>query len=601
MKIIFVWVAALTLIILSSHQLSAQVFYLKKKADQADVKEILSSQLELVNLILPEGKQRATASYQTINDSTSEGILTIPGLFPLNTGKLIDAVMHLVAVNNKLKYTYTVYNSTNIAEITNSEEFSSWKLHPVGEIYCDSYYNYYSRLYKNSAGKVVMEYHPMEVAKLPISLQQRVKDSVTVLLKQLAEEEEMQLKAGLQNSVHVAKDFHDGLAAIGIAGAGTDKDGKSVTLYAYIDTAGILVEEEPYYLMASDFQEHYALVIDPDTKLWEFIPDENRGSIEGTFQHAYLFNQGRALVYRNTGFGFIDTLGTEITKLKYFDARSFSEGMAAVKNENKWGFIDLNGKEALILQFDKVHDFKGGYALVGKEGDNRFKSYYIRKDGQVAYEFSSNERAIPATLDELRNNSLLPGDFYNDMAIIERDGKQIYINITGKEVIRVKSRGCKLKLRHFVNGYARIEACGKWGMIDRNGNWVIAAEYDAIGDMFNDRVAVMRNGNWGFADKTGQIIINPGITDRPGAIQKQASYDYVSNFSEGLAVVRVNENYGYIDTNGQWFIKPTLKNARPFKNGFACVIFPEGEKEWQYIRRDGTQIPIYLPDPSIEF
>ncbi|RBL88143.1 WG repeat-containing protein [Chitinophaga flava] len=598
MKSIFVWVVVLTLITLSCHQLAAQNLYL---ADLAKVKEFLNSKLEIINLVQPAGKQRATISYPKINDTTMEAILTKPEWFPVNDVKQIDEVMHCVLVNNALHYTYTEYNSTNIAEITNSEVFKSLGMLLVGDIYCYSDYSSYSRFYKNHAGKVVMEHYPMEVARLPVSLQQRVKDSIASYAKRMAEEDEKRRKAALENAVHVANDFHGGLAAIGVAGTETDKDGNSVTLYGYIDTAGVLIQDEPYYLKASDYQEHYALVMNPNTDLWEYIPDQYAGNIDGEFQHAYLFNEHRALVYRDVGFGFIDTQGAQVTRMQYDDARSFSEGMAAVMYEKKWGFVDLSGKEALILQFDNAHDFKGGYALVGKEGDRRYRSYYIGKDGQVAYEFRSNERAVPATLNELRNETLLPGDFYDGIAIIERDGKQIYINITGKEVIRVKSRGCELTLHHFVNGYARVEACGKMGLIDRNGDWVIPSVYDEIGNMSDDRIAVMRNGNWGFADKSGRIIINPGVADPPGAVQKEASFDYVSNFSEGLAVVKVNGKYGYIDINGHWFIKPTLKNARPFKNGFACVVFSEGNKEWKYIRRDGTQIPIYLPDPNTEF
>ncbi|EAL1455719.1 WG repeat-containing protein, partial [Campylobacter coli] len=51
------------------------------------------------------------------------------------------------------------------------------------------------------------------------------------------------------------------------------------------------------------------------------------------------------------------------------------------------------------------------------------------------------------------------------------------------------------------------------------------------------------NGKWGFIDKNGEFAIKP-------------KFDDIWDFSEGLAKVKLNGKYGFIDKNGDFVIKP---------------------------------------------
>ncbi|RAI97691.1 WG repeat protein [Chitinophaga skermanii] len=578
-------------------QLSAQLYQVDDSTDLQHVKELASITQSNININI-KGTKKSTVTLLQTNDSTVEVVLTWPQQYELGNGKKIDVTQHFVVQQNVYKYWYAEFDANNIAAITQSEAFLSEDMRKIGSIYCSFYFEFYARFYLNDANKVVMEYRRLKVENLPPALQKEVRDTIAVENARLAAEEEAQREIARKYGVDVAKDFSGGYALIGMISDEKDFSGNYITRYAFIDTTGYIMQGEPYFTAAESYTEHYALVRNPETRRYQFLGDEYVMPMSTTFQYGFPFSEGCALIYDNNYWGFIDTTGYLVTKMQYYNARSFSDGMAAVMYEDKWGYVDKTGKEALILQFNMAHDFKEGYALVGKEGDRALKYYYITKNGEVAYTFSDNEKPIRSNMEEFKAYTLQPSDFHNGVAIIERNGRQVYIDSKGKEIVRIKSRGCALELHHFVNGFARVKACGKWGLIARNGDWVVPPIYDGIGNMYDNRVAVIRNGNGGFADSTGRVVINPQIMEPAAAIQKQPPFTYVSNFSEGLAVVQVNEKYGYIDKYGNWFIKPTFEDALPFKNGFARVIYADRSKQWKYIRRDGIQLPIFFLDPS---
>ena len=72
-------------------------------------------------------------------------------------------------------------------------------------------------------------------------------------------------------------------------------------------------------------------------------------------------------------------------------------------------------------------------------------------------------------------------------------------------------------------------------------------------------VIVKIDGKYGYADKSGALVIEP-------------RFDGAMLFSEGLAAVKIDEKYGYIDKAGEWVIEPTFSYATYFSEGLAAVI-----------------------------
>lgn len=137
----------------------------------------------------------------------------------------------------------------------------------------------------------------------------------------------------------------------------------------------------------------------------------------------------------------------------------------------------------------------------------------------------------------------------------------------------------------FREGLAAVKIGGKWGFIDKSGQFVIEPQFSskfstsAGATVFSEGLAPAAiDGKWGFIDKTGKFVIAPAF---------EAAYP----FSEGLAVVGVKSADGYkegfIDKNGKTVIEPQLGNFFGFKNGLA---FKKIANEWGYIDKTGNYV-----------
>jgi hypothetical protein len=79
------------------------------------------------------------------------------------------------------------------------------------------------------------------------------------------------------------------------------------------------------------------------------------------------------------------------------------------------------------------------------------------------------------------------------------------------------------------------------GYIDRNGNTVIAPQFDWADRFSAGRALVGRAGRYGVIDETGRLVIAP-------------VYDAMSSFEGRLAQVLLGDRLGVIDQDGQWVV-----------------------------------------------
>jgi hypothetical protein len=76
---------------------------------------------------------------------------------------------------------------------------------------------------------------------------------------------------------------------------------------------------------------------------------------------------------------------------------------------------------------------------------------------------------------------------------------------------------------------------------------------------------VVRDGKWGYMDKSGEVAIEP-------------RYQHAWDFTEGLARVQVGKKRGFIDAAGNMVIEPEYYLAWEFSEGLAAVLV--GAKPW---------------------
>jgi hypothetical protein len=107
--------------------------------------------------------------------------------------------------------------------------------------------------------------------------------------------------------------------------------------------------------------------------------------------------------------------------------------------------------------------------------------------------------------------------------------------------------------------FFQIVRDGKWGFMDRTGRVVIPPAFADERDFFHGLAAVaLPERKWGFIDESGKLSIT-------------ARFDEVRDFIEELAPVRIGRKWGYIDTSGRMVIELRFQSAGEFHEGLARI------------------------------
>ncbi len=115
---------------------------------------------------------------------------------------------------------------------------------------------------------------------------------------------------------------------------------------------------------------------------------------------------------------------------------------------------------------------------------------------------------------------------------------------------------------------------GKWGFINKNGDWIISSKYEEAYYFSEGLAAVKYFGNWGYIDRMGEWVLQP-------------EYRNAKPFKEGLACAMKYNKWGYIDKKGTWIFEPKLNVVSSFSDGKAIIKNDDG---FVFINRDGDRI-----------
>ena len=101
---------------------------------------------------------------------------------------------------------------------------------------------------------------------------------------------------------------------------------------------------------------------------------------------------------------------------------------------------------------------------------------------------------------------------------------------------------------YFLDDFASASIDNKWGIINKQGEWIVQPTADSRLDyIINENViSVNINDKYGIIDKTGKWILEP-------------TYDLILKYSEGLALACIKDKCGYINETGKWIIQPSEK------------------------------------------
>lgn len=138
----------------------------------------------------------------------------------------------------------------------------------------------------------------------------------------------------------------------------------------------------------------------------------------------------------------------------------------------------------------------------------------------------------------------------------------------------------------FNSGLAPVKQKGKWGFINKTGDFQIPCEYDLVYFSYEEgKIAVRKNKRWGYINTENVVIID-------------FIFDDALPFSEGLAPVKQGKMYGVIDVSGKMIIQPIYSMVKQAPNHIFSV---KKDKKWGVIDgKDNTILP-FIYDSMTEF
>lgn len=209
--------------------------------------------------------------------------------------------------------------------------------------------------------------------------------------------------------------------------------------------------------------------------------------------------------------------------------------------------------------------------------------------------------------------------FEDGLICVKIDGNYGVINKNGEWVIEpiydsaIDFDGNKYK-------YACVNKDGKYGALKPDGTWLIEPKFDEDFNIYDSgSMNVVYNGKSGVLNVEGEWIIEPvfdyslyfnamSFSDGLLPVKSEGKYGYMNkeykfviepkfklawSFEDGLAIVILEDKYGYINKEGKFTIEPKFAYAASFQDGLACVKL---EDKYGFINKEGE----FTIDPKFD-
>lgn len=261
----------------------------------------------------------------------------------------------------------------------------------------------------------------------------------------------------------------------------------------FINLKGERIYPKHRVLEAREYSD--GLVAVRTTKNWGFMNRSGELVVSDVYKYITDFDNGYAVVKNKEGFFIIDKMGNKQKvmnnkKKKITYIKRMTEGLAPIKVASHWGFVNQEGEIVIETMFLGVGYFKGGVAWARAVND---KIGYINKEG---------EWVIEPIFDMAKDF-----DIVSRLAKVKGEGiRDGYVNMEGKVIQFENTRDHQ---RYFDGMCRDTKQMGnaKSGYLDKNGNWAIEPIFGIAGHFNEGYAAVRMKGKWGVINKKGEYII----------------------------------------------------------------------------------------------
>ena len=231
--------------------------------------------------------------------------------------------------------------------------------------------------------------------------------------------------------------------------------------------------------------------------------------------------------------GYINKIGEIVIPQIHKDAGNFSGGLAAVHSVDTelWGYIDKDGELVIPMIYNAAAPFREEAAYVVKDG----LAGYIDKDGNDIIDFTLK----PET------NKYVDNSFYGGLAIAQdSSGKYGYIDKNGDFVIPAKYKEANPFIgeaafvvrenQNYLNGY------GSSFLMNRDGERLTPLwQYGRYSGEYMREGLIRALSTYGPSLSESIVILNK---DGAEVIPSSLNIKYLSSFNEGYAMLIAHNN-----------------------------------------------------------
>lgn len=120
---------------------------------------------------------------------------------------------------------------------------------------------------------------------------------------------------------------------------------------------------------------------------------------------------------------------------------------------------------------------------------------------------------------------------------------------------------------------APVKFDGKYGFIEKNGNWYLEPKFDSISSFTKGFADSYENGKFGIINTKGKLVI-------------PHKYDFIGIQNDNRFLILQNDKYNFVDLKGKLISTEFYDDAEDFSNRLAPIKFSENGK-WGYIDENG--------------
>lgn len=359
------------------------------------------------------------------------------------------------------------------------------------------------------------------------------------------------VKRDTEGNEYFVEEFVNGLAFITKGG-----------YYGLVDSSGSILIPVKYesmvrvtdHLYIVQMQQKYGLVNEYDKEItavkYDILYEYEKGFIYGEFgcEKKWMVSMYPRYLYMhcsNCSKCFVDKTGREFSFLETEAQVDFKGPMSIFYDNNCW-FIDSSGVK---------------FGLDNTFFPNEYVNFFHKQKITIATYSGLKKHNVWGWVNNQGNKVFTKfkwiGDFYQGFAIVEAKGKFGVINRWGKLVIPLQYQ----YIDNFESYPVKAVLKNELIFIDTTGKEVISASklgYSSCRVFSEGLAGVLKNGKWGFIDKGGIEII-------------PTQYDSISDFHKGVCLVKRNALYGFIDKNGEEVIPIIYHNVTEFDHGLSRV------------------------------